>query len=230
MAIALVQQKTAASTGAASASPTLDAPPAAGSLLVVTQIGNANRITAISGYGVTTWAVAKQAAFGNYAADVWYGIVDATPSASGTITLGATTFLAISVSEWSGIDAANPLLAQSDADWSTGTSPATGPITASDSPCLYVSVLAVSGGVTASSPTGSFTGLTVANAGSVMRNYSAYRVDSTAASATSGWTLGSSVQWEMAVAAFKGAVASPAPSGVPSASLASLRTLRALSL
>lgn len=210
MAIALVRQNVNAATSGTSASLSLAASPAVGALVVITQIGNAGRISSVSGFGVTTWAVAKPSAFSQYAADIWYGIVDGTPSASATATLDASTFRGISVSEWSGIDTSAPLLAQSDTDNAgSGTAASTGPITGGASPCLYVSVLAVSGGRTASSPTGSFTGLTVANAGNVMRNYSAYRIDTTAASATSGWTISGSGQWEMAIAAFKGAAAAP---------------------
>lgn len=223
MAIALVQQKTAAATSGSSATPTLDGTPASGSLMVCTQIGNAAEVTGIAGYGVTTWAFAKQAAFNNYAADIWYGIVDTTPATTGTITMGGSTYHGISLSEWSGIDAASPLLAQSDNDSGTSTSASTGPITGGASPCLYVSVLALSASRTASSPTGSFTGLTVASAGGVMRNYSAYRIDDPAASATSGWTVSASDQWEMSIAAFKGAVAA---ASVERPGIRSLRTLR----
>lgn len=232
MTIALAQQATpVGATSGTSATPTLGSTPGTSSLLVLTQIGNAGRVSAVSGYGVTTWAVAKQSVFGNYAADIWYGIVDTTPATTGTVTLGASTYHAITLSEWTGIDAAAPLLAQSDADDATSTSASTGPITASDGPCLYVSVLAISGGTTASSPSGSFTGLTVGGStppsSGTMKNYTGYRIDDpTPSSATSGWTVSSSVQWSMSIAAFKGLVAtgsSAAYGAMPA--LASLRGL-----
>lgn len=213
MTWSLVQQQQNTATSGASAAITMPGTPASGNLLVFTSINNAAAATAIAGFGVTSWAVAKAAAFNNYAADIWYGIVDTTPSASGTALYSGSTYRAVSMSEWSGNLTSGVLQAQSDTDTGTSTSGSTGPITAAAGPALYVSVLALSGGATASAPTGSFTGLTVANASNVMRNYSAYRIDDpTPASATSGWTISGSVQWEMSIAAFRGSVASPPPS------------------
>lgn len=212
MAIALVQQGTETGTSGTSGSPTLPGVTTAGSLVVLTCANNSAAVSAVSGFGVTTWAVAKAAAFSNYAADIWYGIVDGTPSSSGSVTLGGSTYRAISVSEWSGIDTGSPLLAQNDTDSGSSGTSSTGPITASSGPCLYVAVHANSYNIAVTGPGDSFAGLTQAVAGSALRNASAYRIDAgTPASATPSWTL-TSTAWEHTVACFKGAATS-APAG-----------------
>lgn len=227
MAIALVQQAVNGTTGATSVAVTIAAP-AAGSLLVGTSINNAAAVTGVSGGGVT-WGLAKASAFNNYAADIWYGMNSSGSGTTVTFTFAGSTFGACWVAEFSGVKTSSALDATTDTDTGTGTSATTGGFTASASPVLYVSVLAISGGLTASTLTGSYTAGTVAGttppSSGTMKNYSAYRIDTTAGASSTGWTVSSSAQWEMSLAAFLGDV--PAAATAPGA-LPALRSLVAL--
>lgn len=201
---AFVQQAQTGVLSGTSTSPTLGANPTTGSLLVMGHGGNAHTMTAITGYGVTTWAAAKNSPFNQYDSRVWYGVVDTTPATTGTVTVSGSSNHAVWIAEFSSIATSGTLQAQSDTDdAATGTTATTGPITAAAGPCVYISNLTISGGRTASSPTDGFTGLTLAqsDAGGAIRAYGAYRIDTTPASATSAWTVGNG-QWEMVIAAF----------------------------
>lgn len=203
MSIALVSQAVNATTGATSVAVTI-ATPSVGNLLVATCINNANRVSGITGGGVT-WLLAKQSVFGNYAADIWYGIVTGTPGTTVTLTFTGTTYGAAWVGEFSGIRTASQLDATTDTDDATSNTQSTGGFTASASPVLNIAVLALSGGFTISTgPSGGFTAATVSSAGGVMRNYTAYRIDTTAASNAVGWTTSVSQQWSASMAAFLG--------------------------
>lgn len=220
---ALVQQAQGGNQTGTSATVTLGANSTAGNLVVVANVGNASAADGVSGAGVT-FAIAKQGAFGNFEASLWYGIVTGSPGTVVTVTTPASSFHVLTAAEYGGIDTASPLLAQNDTDSGTGTAASTGPITGGSSPCLYESVLALSSSRTASSPTGSVTALTTSVQG-VMSNYGAYRIDTTAAAITSGWTVSASDQWEMTIAAFKGL---PDAAIVQAASLSALFGLRGL--
>lgn len=228
MTIAFVQQKNASvNSGTTGISPTLDSAPGSGSLLVCGHSSNASDLSGgIVGYGSTAWGIARESAFNNYEASLWYALVDTTPATTGTVTPAGSAKHCVAILEFSGIDSSGTLQAQNDRDSGTGTTATTGPITAAAGPCLYVSILTLGGSRTASAgPGDGFTALTtVVTPDSETRSYLAYRIDTTPASATPSYTVGSG-QWEITIVAFKG---SAVTSGAAVRSLRSLDSLSSL--
>lgn len=203
MAIAFVQQATGTAAGSTTATATLGSNPTSNNMLVACIASSAGDVSGVSGGGVTTWTKLKGP--GNISSawvNIYYGVVDTTP-ATGVTATATSGNIAINVSEWSGIKTSGAADASSDQDQGPGTTPTTGPITASAGPCLYVAA-GTHGQTLSAGPTDGFTALTVANA-SGRRVQGVYRIDSgTPASATPSYTIGASASWDLIVGALQG--------------------------
>lgn len=203
MAIAFVQQATATQAAGTTATATLGASPTSGDTLVACIASGAGDVSGVSGGGVTTWTKLKGPGPVSSAwVNIYFGVVDTTPSTSVTATAASGT-IALNVSEWSGIKTSGAADASTAQAQGPGTTPAAGPITAASGPALYVGA-GTHGQTLSAGPTDGFTALTVANA-SGRRVQGVYRIDSgTPASATPSYTIGSSVSWDMVVGALLG--------------------------
>lgn len=196
MAIALVTQTTAFASATTSKVVTITSP-TSGDCLVMSFGGTGfPQISGVSGGGVTTWTLLKKSGYSNFNAELWFGIVDTTPSTSVTITFGATSTGSINLSEWSGIKTSGAADATSTSAATTTTKGA-GSITASTYPSVVISV-AFHNSTTSPSggPTASFTALTEAKDASGYCNNTSYRIWTGAPSAVDPeWTIASQ-DWE----------------------------------
>lgn len=180
--------------------------PAVGSLLTA-QIASDNSISSISGGGVTWTQVVHSC--GHVCTDIWQGPNSSGSGTSITVTVAAATIgTAVNISEWGGAATASPL----DTTGTITNGASTTPATLTDTPSadngmvLGVAGLAVASGSLTAGPTNSFTGLTTASTGATYaRALSAYKLQTTAAATSVGWTWSASASWDAVIASFKSA-------------------------
>lgn len=220
MAITKVQEVTHGQAAGATNTLTIAAPDA-GSLLVVV-IGTLDqRVTGITGGGVT-WAEAVHD-FNAKDAEIWYGFDSSGSGTSIVVTMAGSTDSAASFTEWSGIDTASPL-DQTNHATATSTTPATGSVTpTSDNQLLIAMFNSVQN--PSAGPTGGFTPLTQIIQGT-QHVSSAYLIQTSATLASPSWTT-TSAPWDACIATFKPATASSGPA-VPRTTLTTLATLETL--
>jgi hypothetical protein len=202
MAIAFVQQAVGTQAAGTTATVTLGVNPTTGNTLVAFCYSSAGDVSGVSGGGVTTWTLLKGPGVTQHCwANIYYGVVDTTPATGITIT-ATSGIIAGNVSEFSGIKTSGAADASSDQDGTNSTAPASGPITASAGPALYLGLMGT-GGTISTGPADSFTGSTAADV-SGRKCRGAYRIDTTPASATPSWTLSGVSSWDVIVGALQG--------------------------
>ena len=174
---------------------TITAPTAFDTLVCFTY-SNAGDVSGVTGGGVTTWAKLKgPGPISSVWNNIYWGVVDTTPSTSVTVT-ATSGFILANVAEFSG----RSIGADASTSQANGPSaaPSVGPITATRG-CIYLANLTTGLSITAG-PTGGFTALTNATV-SGRSCQGAYLIAPAPSAATCGWTTGSSGSWDMTIGA-----------------------------
>lgn len=149
-AVALVQQRTNASAGAAMLAVALPVAPARDHVLVLAGGASRSRLDSVSGGGVARWTRAAHSNM-NTNVELWFGVSDGS-SAVVTISLLANNGpIWMNVSEWSGL-ATVDLLDAATADGSGIGAPTAGPIATSHAHDLVVFAVADNPGSTFGTP------------------------------------------------------------------------------
>lgn len=195
-----LQKKDASSASSAALAVVLDTVPRAGNTLILWG-GATGSTTTPTGGGVTTWLVIKS--FGvSSAADLWYGIVDTTPSATITYNLSAAARCTAKVEEWSGRLKLDTAINAS----ATSTTIDPGTITTNQGETLYVA-LGVIFNTISTGPTDGFTDETTVVSASFSMG-AGTKFQDVRGTAHPTWTCTSSA-WEAAVASMM--VVAPTP-------------------
>jgi hypothetical protein len=210
MSVQFVQQKTGTSASGTSLVVTLDTAATVGNTLIATFSGDTGVPTGISGGG--TWTQSKQQSVYNFA-EIWVCPVDTGSVTQITFTLSGSCNSIANVSEYSGLQASP----QDTTNGNSGVDTAnitTGSVTPTVSPNLIVACGRVNTTI-GTSPINSWNGLTEATvSGETLA--SAYLIQTSTTSASTGWTDGNSAfGWDAAISAFKGTAAAGPTTNAP---------------
>lgn len=190
MAISLVHQAYAATTGV-----TITTPTAGNTLIALVGAGAGVTISAVSGGGVT-WVRGPHSNVMR-TVEIWYGVNSSGSGTSITTTGGAT---GIHVSEWSGISNTSTLNASNVTDGATNPV-VSAAITTTSANTLIITGYKSSAGNLSSGPTNGFTQLTsAANSSGFGICYLITSAIQTALTTT--WTFAGTITFENAIAAF----------------------------
>lgn len=196
----LVQQKTGGDSGVKNFSFSFDAPVTAGNIIVVcVSYLNTTSLTTIDQNGDQLTQQTMSMGTG-IATEIWTSIALATSPDINAHT-GDITDLIVNISEWSGISSATAEAVNSGTGVLSATV-ATGSVT----PVATSNLIIGAGGWTAndylSGPTNSFTRMTQVGQGATTFQESAYIIQSTTTTKSTGWSLTAGINWAAAIATF----------------------------
>lgn len=217
MAISHVQTKGVQSSGAvASVSLTLDATTASGNTFIALAGNYRNSgvgsTTTLTDNKSNTWVRDPSNSDSNWSEALHYTTTQlAGASHQFTCTQAATNgFISFTVSEFSGIDTADPFHASSGAN-GTSTAPASNNV-AVNTNGLLIGGMTQDGASTTISPGASLTTAAEDETDDSQPYHTLYRVVTTATNYTTSWTLGASRSWRTATASFNEGAAGAATS------------------
>lgn len=209
MAIAHVQSKGAQSSGSvATLGLTLDASTTSGNLVLVGQdrrLGATWTITDDASNTYTEDIVKLETNFSTYASAISHTYAGTTATLTITMDETSNRYMAMGVSEFSGVNSG--VAPQTSSAEGISTTPAPGALTAAGDGALYFAVTCHAEASTTITPgAGWLAGYTVA-AGADIPVSAVYQIQVTAASLNAGWTFGASKTWPAVMAVFEATAA-----------------------
>lgn len=200
MAVTVVASGASAGTGTTTTCAVTVTATTAGTTLVLSIAADNASVTGITG-GSGTYSQAANSNNAHNLDKIWIGTGVSAGTTALTVTFGGTTNSGVQYLELAGLDAA-PIDVSSPAD-GVSASPSAGPVTPTTNDNIVIASM-IGNTTVSSGPTGGFTGLAAYNWTGTRRLATGYLIQSAATAQSTGWTLGSSVNWDEVIVVLKG--------------------------